>query len=46
MVPSPISGQFKDGGRVQPTESSMDLKGLNEQALEAPLLEGEESEMS
>ena len=33
-------------GRVQPTETSKDLKSLNEQAPKPPLLEGEVSEIS
>ena len=42
----PVHGQFKNRGRVQPTETSKDLKGFNEQAPKPPLLKGEESETS
>ena len=40
VITSPVHGQFKHIGRVQPTETSKDLKGLNEQAPKPPLLKG------
>ena len=45
VIPRPVHGQFKHRGRVQPTETSKNLKGLNEQAVKPLLLEGEESEI-
>ena len=46
VLPCPVQGQFKRRRRVQSSETSKDLKSLNEQSPKSPFLEGEESEIS